>query len=445
MKKERLEKRLAYFHSTWLPAFALFLALSLSLPAGAFAQCEPASDTPPPLAQLGTTDINNLNLLITQEESFVDNIMKTAFKDLANYYFQFAQTVEGALSNWAAQDFYTNLKGMTNELHAAQVDQSYRLGQLMDAQLLVEQDSQIKSHDVDAHRRYAPSELACEIDSTGPGMARAFQIARAFNRGLALDDAPRHENATNTTSALGKGAEVNSVWQEYVTKFCDNTMGDQGCTAPGTVAGMHKNIGAFLWGPKQTIDNLNLSDTRLALQASLRYFVDPLASDPIPPQAATSADGHAAILARHAELAYTNAIYNTLGAMLGERIGGSGVDVRLLRSANGSLPIQPTDPIDSKYLGGGVLLANTSSDASYREIQEAMTRDRFDSPNYLLRLIGSSSQVAREQTTLNALRLQTMNDIFRRTEEMLFMESAEYGRDLNSQIPHSTIINMPLH
>ncbi len=46
---------------------------------------------------------------------------------------------------------------------------------------------------------------------------------------------------------------------------------------------------------------------------------------------------------------------------------------------------------------------------------------------------------------LNALRLQTMNDIYRRSEEMLFMEAAEYARDLNGQVPRSATNNIPLH
>ena len=69
-----------------------------------------------------------------------------------------------------------------------------------------------------------------------------------------------------------------------------------------------------------------------------------------------------------------------------------------------------------------------------------MTRDRFNDPQYIIKMISDPVQVARERNTLSALRLQTMNDIFRRQEEMLFMESAEYGRDLNGQI---TACRMP--
>ncbi len=178
------------------------------------------------------------------------------------------------------------------------------------------------------------------------------------------------------------------------------------------------------------------------IQANLRYLIDPLASDVVPqsvipmpndPNLSQATQGRTAILERHAEQAYINTIYNTMGAMLSERMGGSGVDVSLMRAAAG-IPPADTAPGVLPLIG-----------ASYREIQEAMTRDRFQDPMYLVRLIGDPEQVTRERNTLSALRLQAMSDIFRRQEEMLFMESAEYGRDLNQQVPQAATGNIPVH
>ena len=434
MKKDRIKEKLRLSCSMHLSVLVLALVLSLSLSRPALAQCETAADTAAPLATLVANDISNLNLLITEEESFMDNIMQTAYKQLVAFYATFAKNVEDAITSLASNDWKSAMAGMTQELHFAQVDQTYRLGQMVDAQLLVEEASRRENHIVDAHRRYAPSDLACEMDSIAPGIARSFQISRALNRTLALDDTPRHENAMASPAAKGKAADINATWLQYLAKFCDPSMGDEGCTAPGTLAGTpaghYKDIGALLWGTQQTIDPSN-PDNVLEMQMALRLIVDPLAADPIPPKSVNSEAGHAALLARHSELAYVNTIYNTLGAMLSERIGGSGVDVSLMREAAG---VPPTDT------AAGIL---PNVGASYREIQEAITRDRFNNPNYLARLIGDSSQVAREQTVLNALRLQTMNDTFRRLEERLFMESAGYGIDLNSQIPHAAVNNMP--
>jgi hypothetical protein len=118
--------------------------------------------------------------------------------------------------------------------------------------------------------------------------------------------------------------------------------------------------------------------------------------------------------------------------MLTERVGGSQVDPTLMREAAG-IPTQDFSPA----------LALPGVGASYRELQEAMTRDRFDDPQYIIKMISDPVQVARERNVMSALRLQTMNDIFRRQEELLFMESAEYGRDLNNQIPHAETGKLP--
>jgi hypothetical protein len=80
----------------------------------------------------------------------------------------------------------------------------------------------------------------------------------------------------------------------------------------------------------------------------------------------------------------------------------------------------------------GVPKDDAADNPSYRELQEAMTKDRYNDPWYVVRLIEDPAQIAREQTTLDALRLQTMSDIYRRSEEMLFMEASEYSRDLTA-------------
>jgi hypothetical protein len=417
--------RTGYIRAFFLAAGLWALVLSFVLPRPAFAACETAGAANAALATIPPIETDYLNRFITQEESFMDNIMQTAFKNLVDYYTKFAKNIQDALSEWASEDWYGGLQGMTKELHLSQVDQTFHVGRMMNAQLTTEQGLRYGNLLIDAKRRYAPSQLACEMDSTGPGLSRAYQISRAFNRGLAMDNGRRASNAAGSISATGTAAELKRTWDEYVAKFCDNTMGDQGCATPGTVAGRHKDLGSLLWGSKMTIDPTN-PDNLVAIQSSLRYLVAPLAPDPIPPTAATSTPGHFAILARHADLAYLNTIYNTLGAMISERLGGSGVNVQQMRAAAGVPP------------------ADASTNASYREIQEAMTRDRFHNPEYLVRLIGDPAQVAREQTTLDALRLQTMNDIFHRTEERLFMESAQYARDLNMLIPKAAAPNIPL-
>lgn len=457
MEKSGIKKDRKSLQSVW--HILAMLALCLSMPKSATAQtCEISATATAAVSALENEDINDLKQFVLEESSYSWNIMSTAYENLSQAYITYGKNVLQALNTFAAEVNASSLnqstKFMTMELHVSQVDQTYRLGQLQDAEIMTEEEGRKENLIDDSQKRYMPSDMACVIDTTGPGLNKAYQISRALNRTLALDDEPRRENAwgswpvmdtsgkwtlQKTTSYNGAAQDVNALWQTYTTKYCDNTMGDQGCTTPGADAGFHKDIGALLWGSQLTIDPTNPEKIR-EIQDTLRFIVDPLAPDPIPQTVipmpgqvkAQAAQGREAILERHAEMAYVNTIYNTLGAMLSERIGGSGVDVSVMRQAAG-IPQAATTSGTVPNVG-----------ASYREVQEAMTRDRFDDPKYIVKMLSNPEQVARERNLMSALRLQTMNDIYHRQEELLFMEASEYGRDLNGQIPRAETGNVPL-
>lgn len=415
---------------------AVFVVL-IAAPSGpARADCESAGAVGAAIDAMNQSNTDNLNLFIEQEVApkttvtpdgtggFAPNLMRTAYNMLSSHTLEFFKNIYEGLTKWASNDWLVALKGMTMELHAAQVDQTYRLGWLIDSQLLMENQLRYQKYINEGHRRYAPSELACEIDTVGPGLARSYQISRALNHGFMLDNLPRRNNIKDGPSADGKASDTSKAWAEYVKYFCDNTMGDMGCSVPGSLAGRHRDLPVLLWGAQQTIDPSNKENVR-TMQAALRYFIDPIAPDPVAPKAVETAGGHQSILERRSEQVYINTIYNTLGAMLSERIGGSGINAQLMRTA------------------AGVPIANASEDASYRELTQAFIRDRYFNPYYMVRLIGDPAQVGRELNTLGAMRLQTLNDIYRRSEERLFMESAGYGRELNEQMPGASRKDVP--
>ena len=166
-------------------------------------------------------------------------------------------------------------------------------------------------------------------------------------------------------------------------------------------------------------------------------------------------EGHRAILARRSEQARVNTVYNTVSQMLSEHIGHSNLDIKIPGNANPML-IWPATGLawpwlgsDGKYIdeisiSGGLHDEERKKDASYREMQEALIRQKYYSPAYTIRLIEDTEQIAREQITTNALRLQIMNDTYRRSEEMLFMEAAVYARDLDKQTLPTAWSSMPL-
>jgi hypothetical protein len=409
---------------------AVILTLVLFMPVQALAQCELAVTANAQMQLLATADTSNINKYIRQEENFIkQDLTHTATYEILSRLEEFDVNIRGWLSDWWQNRLLPSMKEMTKQMSVAQVDQTRQIGSMTDAQLLNEAKKKKNEKQEEAHRRYAPSELSCHTDTNGPGQTKAYQMSRALTRGLALDNSKLQSNAKGSASATGRAAEMKTQWDEYVVKFCDNTKGDLGCTVPGTMPGKHKDVPGLLWGDKQSID-MSVEDNRIMVRAALRYLIYPASADTIPPGAVDSGGGHQAILTRHADLARTNSIYNVVGQMISERVSipqdSLSSFFRKLRKLAGT-----PDPI-------------ISDNPSYSELRQAMTKDRFSDPAYIVRMVNSPEQVIREQGSINAIRLQLMNDLYRRNEEMLFMEAAAYSRDLDHQKPPSAITSAPM-
>src|SRR5690606_13080632 len=207
--------------------------------------------------------------------------------------------------------------------------------------------------------------------------------------------------------------QINELWEDYVTRYCDPEAGDQGCGAtPGTHPGVWSDLGAFLWGDHQTF-NMGDADTQKNVKDSLRMVISPFAPEPIPARALESPPGREEMLARRARDTRLNAIYNALGQMMAERMGGSGTDTQSIRTVSGL-------PEHSERLN-----------SSYSEIRDALSKSRVFGKDYVTRLVNDMAAVKREQTVVNAIQGQLINDMYKRMEEMVVLEAAAYAEDLD--------------
>jgi hypothetical protein len=50
-------------------------------------------------------------------------------------------------------------------------------------------------------------------------------------------------------------------------------------------------------------------------------------------------------------------------------------------------------------------------------------------------MVNAPEEVVREQGAINALKMQQMNDLYKRLEEMVFMEAATFAEELDGAIP----------
>ncbi len=125
--------------------------------------------------------------------------------------------------------------------------------------------------------------------------------------------------------------------------------------------------------------------------------------------------------------------YNVMGRMIGQRTGGK---------------VQPqatavrADSLNTTGAGSDPSLV--SSNPSYKELMDAMTRDRHRQPDYLIKLVDDPASILREQGNIKALQLQQMNEIFKRNEELLALTAAELAHDLDKETAGNAIAANPV-
>ncbi len=407
----------------------LFLLATLTAAASpAFAQCENVGSASNAIQNAAQDNEDSLNDYISEVENFAkQDLTNTATYEMKARLDEFDSNIRSWLQDWWDNRLFPSMKTMTRQLSVAQVDQTRQIGSMTDAMQQNDTNQKKRKRNQEAYHRYLPAGVAtCQADTTAPQQTKAYQVSRALNRGMTKDAAKTMSNAKGTPAATGRAAEMKSQWDEYVSTFCDPANGDQGCgTTPGARPGANKDMSNLLWGQVQTID-LSSPENVTMVSGALRTFASPAADNPIPPTAVDTATGHQSILDRRADIARRNAVYNVVAQMMAERI---------------SVPADTSlsSVFKSMRTGAGLPASAASDNPSYSELRQAITKERFSDPDYLARLINSPEEVIREQGSINALRLQLMNDLYRRQEEMLFMEAAMYGHDLDRQKPPTAV------
>jgi len=60
-----------------------------------------------------------------------------------------------------------------------------------------------------------------------------------------------------------------------------------------------------------------------------------------------------------------------------------------------------------------------------------------------VRIVSNPEQVVREKGAVTALLMQQMNDLYKRMEEMVFMEASVYAGELDARVPAQPTYRQP--
>lgn len=434
-----------------LSAFVAASAFIAPRPALASGLCESASSAEDSFNDMNQDIVDDYNNALEQIQWFIDlKLMDTAKQEMMERLDEFQRNFGAGFKEWwhdndegddpEPKGLYEHLKPFTQQLAQARIEQTLHLGQQVDAQIINETALRLQEQRVKAQETYAVNKSACQVDTMGAAQSAAQTASRAVARGFTMDNQQRTLNSRPSgpapttpgayrdqyniakAASISPAAEQAAIFKEYQDYFCDPANGGQGCTTAGPLAGKNTDLGGLLWGNKQSakLDNSPEGENNRRIRnAVLRTMISPRTAPPVPKDVTEKTPGQEEILRRRAHAARVNTIYNVVSQILADRVESSaaGITADEIRTASG------VDPSDA------------SVSPSYREIQEAMSRDRFVHPEYTSRLLGSPTEIAREEVGVNAVRMQQMNDLYKRLEEMVFMEAAVYAEELDGRMP----------
>lgn len=391
-------------------------ALAIMLPSQARAQCENPLLATAGMQALMTAQTAHINQYTQQEISYLDKDLKeTATKEVMDRFDQFRNNILDALNSYAER-LMPEMRDMSKQLSTSEVDQTRQLGSFDDARLQNETMRRQQAMETRVARESDQSMSACVLDSVSQGQSRGYRIGRAVARGLTHDAQRELGGARGTVGARGPAATLAAMDDEFEKKFCNKDAGDQGCEQNGPLAGRNNDLGGMLWGDRRTLD-LNTPENTRVLETVARNVAGPIPARPMAADELRTAEGIQQSLRERSRRARINTIYNAIGQMTGQRVGGTGTNTQDIRAAAGT----PRE--------------NASTDASYNEIQEAIARDRFSDPDYLFSMVNNPAGLVRELGAINAVRMAQISDLYKRMEELVWVEGAVLGAMLDERMP----------
>ncbi|TNE26140.1 MAG: hypothetical protein EP349_10125 [Alphaproteobacteria bacterium] len=320
---------------------------------------------------------------------------------------------------WA--EWLPGMHDMTKQLNTADLDKSRMWGEFLNAALQTNTQRELQGREIDAMKRYRPSEEICVADTINPlqlnaqisaGATKAAMESELYESGLGLGGM----SMGGTLAAQGPNAVLNAEFQEYMNNYYDPNF-NGGLMPPGAPSPRARdqyNIAKTIFGA-DTID-LNDQNRRQDVQVAQRLLVGSPVLPNIDQEAFNTAQGRQQVLQRRQYQTRLNTFAGAVGDVVGERSSGAATpEVAAMQVANGR-------PLEERAPGTRV---------SYQEIKSTRLQHMW-TPRYITELDDSPNTAIQKQIDIYTQQTVELQDMMRKMERMGLTTSARLGMNLDS-------------
>ncbi|MGM0422295.1 MAG: hypothetical protein ACQEQL_04255 [Pseudomonadota bacterium] len=353
--------------------------------------------------------------LAEQWDNFVEDVLD-GINDILE-----GQFMEWQDSLWA-YDLRPALQNHMGQINTGYVDQSRQAGSNLDGTLLNEHVEAIAEQEKKARERYRPSEQLCVSGSLAGSFPRSNAFSRGFRQASERDTIASETNKAGSKYENGPIQAINYQWNRYCQNLVDpnNNDGMTGCPAamsppPAETRNADIEPGRFLFN-NLTIDVRN-SNEMAALEALKENLVGIMPLEPQPEASLTSAGGIEQFLDKRSFAARRNVARAIPDYISSQR-----------------LPTSNAEPLVAALrTDAGIPLSGLSDNPSYKEIQHAVSTEKFTSGHYNMDNIGNIENLERESLVLSVFYLTQLREYYELLERGVLALAVQTAIDIDLQ------------
>ena len=354
-----------------------------------------------------TAQSSAVTSVIESIKGFITPILSALQLDMLNQIQAMSDFFRGQMGDtWGEwQDLY---KGMTAQLHTAEIDQSRVKGSINDAGNYLEHKLENEQNEVEARKRYEVSEESCVYDSTLPAYNKVATIALSAESKVASKFSTGYVN----TSAPVINITANQ-FNENRALFCNPAENGGNNNCPGTSPRMDEDVEISVLD-SDTIEITNPVEDALVMETTVDNLLGRPKSHKIPPSALQGSAGREAALKKRASAAQLDLAAGLISTPMTERLP-QGINVGGWRPLLESIGIPPN------------LISDTPS--KHEMLQGYI--EYMQNPEFYQRLGGGEATLAQKDLHVKAIKLMLMDSDLAYTEKLMSMFSVQLANYLD--------------